>query len=250
MSLLLAESPHRAELTRALEHADRVFQPHYRAPVPLCMHCDFTPKGLAESPAMQRFDAIVRAHRSRRLEMPIAMIWDTALGHTRGIFHNDLRRLAWFVPPMLVAMLDDDLRSEALRVLASTGQELGFVHTFEARADDPPWFTAQELAALDDFLVALLPLTVAAPAWKESVPLLAISHYFRSDQRRLAATWAALDPLSLANAVLEEYLQPESFGPEAVRAALEAVVLGAGNAQIAARCSEAEQLLWSRLGHG
>ena len=229
----------------ALAEADRTFQRYYRPPVPLCMYCDFSPKGLAESLEMQRFFAIVRDYRNRRLEMPIATIWDTSLGHTRGIFHNDIRRLAWFVPPILAAMLDPDLRAAALAALAAAGKETTEIGSFESRPSDPPWFTSAELTALDDFLAALLSHTTASP--RESAHVLAISHHFRSSERRLADTWAGLAPLSLAQTVLESWGDPPGLLTEHVRAALETAALTSTDAHVAQCCSDAEQLLRSRL---
>ena len=234
-----------ADLEAALAHVDRVFQPHYRKPVPLCMYCDLSPAAYAQSPEMARFDAVVRAHRARRLIMPIHGIWDISLGHTLGIFHNDIRRLAWFVPPLLATTLDEAHRTRALEIVLRAGLETSFVTTFESYPGDPPWFTDAELTALDDFLVALLPQLSTS----ECSTVLGIGHYFRSNQQRLAETWLGLDPSALPDAVLgwgtEDYLEVEP-----VRAALETVVLTTTDGVIAARCSEAEDALRARLGSG
>lgn len=228
-------------LEAALTRVDQVFEPHYRKPQQLCMYCDFSAAGLARSPDMQRFFEIVRAHRAHRLTMPIEAIWSTSLGHTLGIFHDDVRRLAWFVPAVLAATLRPMLRDRALAILLQAGQETTYGGAPAARRGDPSWFSEAELTALDDYLVALMPRL--SPESCEIV--LGIGFYFESDQRRLADAWLALDPYALAEAVLA-FSSPSILDTEPVRAALEHVVLSSTDAALAARCSEAEAAIAAR----
>jgi hypothetical protein len=108
----------------------------------------------------QRFDAIVRAHKNNRLELPIV-----AIQHEGTPYHNfslmHLRRLAWFVPSLLAAWSRADSSFPFGRL---RGRELTSILASTEIVEGPDWsWTTSEVAALSSFFEAALLAALATP---------------------------------------------------------------------------------------
>jgi hypothetical protein len=109
-----------AALRVAVARADQVFEERLSRPATLCMHCD---GGGLHSPDRERLDAILLAHRSHRLTLPVEAVARLGLGHGSAMVHQSLRRFAWFVPPLLAATLEPDNFAVGLTRFAVLAEE-------------------------------------------------------------------------------------------------------------------------------
>lgn len=107
----------------------------------------------------KRFDAIVRAHKHKRLRIPIAaLLCEGAPYHGFDLMH--LRRLAWFVPSLLAAWLEAAPKSPLGRFLAS---DVGRIFSDVDVEGDAWTWTESEAAALASFCDAALLAALATP---------------------------------------------------------------------------------------
>src|SRR5580704_15840966 len=133
-----------AALRSAVARADQVFERRLPKPATLCMHCD---GGGLHSPDRERLDAILLAHRSHRLTLPVEAVARLSLGHGSAMVHQSLRRFAWFVPPLLAAALEPNEFVAGLTRFATLAEE--------ARRDAAS-FIATEVECLAGFFAASL----------------------------------------------------------------------------------------------
>jgi hypothetical protein len=162
-----------AQAALALDAVDAAFEKHLRKPEELCAGCAFSKRGEPEvEAAFQRFDAVVRAHRARRLELPVRAIWDESFGHGSALVHCSVRRFAWFLPALLAAALEADFagtlaRTASLALEAWRGEKThpatcpGDFSRGERDALDAFWRAALSEAATTDDVAAVFLAAVA-----------------------------------------------------------------------------------------
>jgi hypothetical protein len=100
-----------------------------------------------------QFDAILRAHKRERLEIPIQALRATGAAY-HGFEQMQPRRLAWFVPSLLASWLDR---------APGPGEEPFGASDIEAIVGGPTEWTDEEAAALDAFFEAALDAALATP---------------------------------------------------------------------------------------
>jgi hypothetical protein len=112
------------------------------------------PEHLAKAhPRNDPFDAILRAHKKERLEIPIQALRATGAPDD-GFAGMPPRALAWFVPSLLASWLDR---------APGPGEEPFGASDIEAIVGDEVEWTEEELAALDAVFEAALDAALATP---------------------------------------------------------------------------------------
>jgi hypothetical protein len=147
-----------SELIAALRAVDATFEKRLEKLATLCSCCTFSKHEEPEvAKRFERFDAIVRQHRRRRLELPVRAVWDESFGHGSALVHASARRLAWFVPSILAASLDGGDFVEVMRRLGEAACE-AWVGEHAYHKASPRDFTQAERGALGAFLRTALQL--------------------------------------------------------------------------------------------